>query len=254
MICTTVLADWAHASGGNGGTMTATDDARRAIAAIDVWRHRIAVAPGVVTPGTEDTATELGRLGLPSTLHGERVLDVGCSDGFYAFECERRGADVVAVDDESSLLSGGRNGFQIAHDLLGSRAEYRVADVQGLAEDETGTYDRVLFVNVLYHVPNPMLGMQELARVTKPGGSMHLKTYFRADVRFRVRGRCVNVDLDRRPKFWFFPTTELAGDPTNWWAPNRRGLLALFEATGWERPEHLGTYDDRIYYRVTRAR
>lgn len=233
--------------------MTTTDREREAIAGNDVWRHRIEVAPGVITPGTEDTATELGRLGLPTSLRGERVLDVGCSDGFYSFECERRGAAVVAVDDESSLLSGGRNGFQIAHDRLGSSVDYRVADVQALPDDETAAFDRVLFINVLYHVPNVMLGMQELARVTRPGGTLHLKTYFRADVRFRVRGRCVNIDLDRRPKFWFFPTTELAGDPTNWWAPNRRGLLALFEATGWERPEHLGTHDDRIYYRVTRS-
>jgi len=31
-------------------------------------------------------------------MTGLRVLDVGTYDGFFAFECERRGADVVAID------------------------------------------------------------------------------------------------------------------------------------------------------------
>lgn len=73
------------------------------------WRHRIEIAPGVVTPGREDCRAELRRIRFPASLVGRRVLDVGCSDGFYSFEAERRGAtEVVALDDESSLLGWGR--------------------------------------------------------------------------------------------------------------------------------------------------
>jgi hypothetical protein len=37
---------------------------------------------------------------LPADLTGRRALDVGSFDGFSAFELERRGADVVAIDVE----------------------------------------------------------------------------------------------------------------------------------------------------------
>jgi len=37
---------------------------------------------------------------LPADLSGRRALDVGTFDGFWAFELERRGAEVVAADLE----------------------------------------------------------------------------------------------------------------------------------------------------------
>lgn len=99
-----------------------------AIAAIPSWRHRRQDRP-VITPGTEDSDAELQRLRLPTSLDGQRVLDIGCSDGLYSFEAERRGAhEVVAIDDESSLLAGGVNGFQTARALLNSKVGYRVRD------------------------------------------------------------------------------------------------------------------------------
>lgn len=226
----------------------------QAVGAIPVWRHRIELPHGVVTPGNDDTAAEWARLCLPALLDGCEVLDVGCSDGYFSFECERRGAHVTAVDDESSLLAGdGRlNGFRTAAQILGSAVDYRTADVESLPDD-TGRYDLILFLNVLYHLRNPMRALEELARVTAPGGTMVLKTHFRSDVRLWFRGRCVQFDVDRRPKWWYFPTTELGGDPTNWWSPNRPGLRAMLGATGWADVEHLGTWGDRIYLRARRT-
>lgn len=221
-----------------------------AIATIPTWRHRIRI-DGHVTPGTEDSDAELARLRIDRDLSGLRVLDIGCSDGAYSFECERRGAaEVVAIDDESSLLAGGVNGFTVARDLLGSKVRYEVMDVERLDPDVIGTFDRVLFVNVLYHLRNPMLALDRIRSVTKPGGQMTLKTYFQTDVRRWVRGRCYGFDVDPRPKFWFYPSTELAGDPTNWYAPNRRGLEGLISATGW-RYERMQQWGDRLYYRCT---
>lgn len=236
-----------------------------AIDAIAVWRHRIRLPRGVVTPGTEDTDAEWQRLAMPTRLDGRTVLDVGCSDGYYTFRCESLGATVTAIDDESSLLGGAArlNGFGTAARLLGSHATYLAADVERLADADTGrfdtgsfdtgSFDTVLFLNVLYHLPNPMRALSELARVTRPGGELVLKTHFRTDVRVWVRGRCVQFDLDRRPKWWYFPTTELGGDPTNWWSPSRSGLRAMLDATGWGEIEHLTTVGDRLYLRARRS-
>jgi tRNA (mo5U34)-methyltransferase len=53
----------------------------------------------VVTPGWIDTRAVAGRIPLPFSLAGQRCLDVGTFDGFWAFEMERRGAaEVIAID------------------------------------------------------------------------------------------------------------------------------------------------------------
>lgn len=228
-------------------------NASDAIAQIPTWRHRIEVSPGVTTPGTEDTAAELPRLGIPEDLAGRRVLDIGCSDGFYSFVCENRGAQVTSIDDESSLLAGGVNGFTVASRLLGSRARYQVMDVHRLGGAGLGHFDVVLFINVLYHLKNPLLALEQIAEVTEPGGLLVLKTYFRQDVRVLVRGRPYGFDIDRRPKWWFFPDRELGGDPTNWFGPNRRAIEGSLRATGWEDVELKCRHGDRLYYHATRS-
>ena len=234
------------------GASVDTDEVRERIASVATWRHTIEVAPGIFTEGTVDNRTELARLKLPVDLAGKRVLDVGCSDGFYSFTCEGRGAEVVALDDESSLLAGEGNGFTVARELLGSKVDYRVADVETLAESDLGHFDLVLFVNVLYHVQNPQRALRALAAVTRPGGRMVLKTIFRNDVRVWVRGRPYGFDVDRKAKWWYFPSDELGGDPTNWWAPNRAGLVGMLEATGWRVDGPIDQHGDRLYLHALR--
>src|SRR5579872_4504284 len=70
------------------------------IASERYWFHKIELAPGIVTPGWSDPkADKLPYYGLPADLTGKRVLDVGCAEGFFSYEAERRGAkEVVAVD------------------------------------------------------------------------------------------------------------------------------------------------------------
>ncbi len=230
-------------------------DTRELIGSIPVWRHQIEVEPGIITPGTERTQEEAGRLRLPRDLSGRRVLDIGCSDGYYAFCCESRGAtEVVAIDDESSLLAGGGlNGFRVAHGLLGSQVAYAARSVDDLDPDVDGKFDVILFINVLYHLPNPFLSLQRIASVARPGARLILKTHFRQDVRVWWRGEAYGLDIDRRPKWWFFPKSELGGDPTNWWSPNRAGLEAMLTATGWGKLEKIARHRDRLYYHAIRT-
>ena len=77
------------------------ETARRRVAAHGRWFHEIEVAPGVITPGEDSNRLKLpllDELGLPGDAHGLRVLDLGCSDGFFSFEMEKRGAQVVAAE------------------------------------------------------------------------------------------------------------------------------------------------------------
>src|SRR5881275_1427236 len=126
-------------------------DHRHRIAAHPLWYHTIEVAPGVVTPGWFDLRPIVDRLPWPD-VRGLRCLDVGTYDGFLAFELERRGAhEVVALDIGrhedwdwpaalrargpaylAELAGPKGNGFEIAHEVLGSEVELVVASAYDL--------------------------------------------------------------------------------------------------------------------------
>ena len=48
------------------------------------WHHRIELAPGVFTPGMQDTQALLLQVSFPEDLTGKRVLDIGARDGFFS--------------------------------------------------------------------------------------------------------------------------------------------------------------------------
>src|SRR5438132_10227903 len=81
-------------------TQELLDRARR-----EDWYHSIELTPDFVTPGWFDLRPFLDAYGLPDRMDGLRALEVGTWDGFWAFEMERRGAEVVALDldDERQL-------------------------------------------------------------------------------------------------------------------------------------------------------
>ena len=69
------------------------------------WYHTLELPGGQVTEGLFDLRNPMHHYGLPERMDGMRALDVGTWDGFWAFEMERRGAEVVALDldDERDL-------------------------------------------------------------------------------------------------------------------------------------------------------
>src|SRR5690606_4371760 len=93
---------------------------RERIASVSPWYHQIELAPGIVTPGVNDSAYTLARLDFPDDLSGKRAIDIGARDGFFSFELERRGAEVLAVD----MMPREQTGFAVAADVLGSKVEY----------------------------------------------------------------------------------------------------------------------------------
>jgi tRNA (mo5U34)-methyltransferase len=209
-----------------------TEEARRLIASHEHWYHQIEVAPGVVTPGVNDSQMILDALQLPEDLSGQRVLDIGARDGYFSFECERRGAaEVVAID----YLTPEETGFPIARQLVGSEVELRQANVYDLTPEEYGTFDLVLFLGVLYHLRDPMLALDKIAGVSR--GRAIVETQMIDDALLGADGefkRLVDLDpeLERIPLMQFYPGRALNNDPTNVWAPNEACLAAMLEESG----------------------
>ncbi|MGH9370270.1 MAG: class I SAM-dependent methyltransferase, partial [Vicinamibacterales bacterium] len=118
-----------------------TDELRARAAALR-WYHTIDLGRGVVTAGVDDTPRRLARLDLPPSFDGLTVLDVGAWDGFFSFECERRGASRVVASDHYSWHASGwgtKAGFQLAREALGSRVEDLDIDVMDLSPERVGT-------------------------------------------------------------------------------------------------------------------
>jgi tRNA (mo5U34)-methyltransferase len=206
---------------------------RSMIALVPYWYHRIEVAPGIVTPGVDNTAHNLRTMNLPADLTGKRVLDIGACDGFYSFECERRGAaQVVAIEANT-----GPTGFKVLHELLGSHVELHTMNIYDLTPEAFGQFDLVLCLGVLYHLRHPLLGLERVHSVCK--GQLILETQV-CDHHF-IDASGTPQDLVRfapavlpAPIVQFYAGAELNQDSTSWWSPNIAALQAMLRSVGFD--------------------
>lgn len=121
------------------------------------WWHSFELPDGTRIEGVNDLAglkDRIEQFPIPNDLRGKRVLDIGTWDGWFAFEMERRGADVVAIDCWDNPL------FREMHARLGSRVDYRQIDMYDLTPERVGRFDIVLFMGVLYHLKHPLLALE----------------------------------------------------------------------------------------------
>lgn len=186
--------------------------------------------------------------GVPKDLSGKRVLDIGAWNGCTSFECERRGAsEVVAL-----TLEGPNEGFNQLKELLEStRTEFVQGTIYDLDPRRLGKFDIVLCFGVIYHLRYPVLGIDNLRRVTR--GTLHLETH--------LLDNCVVVDneqkrtleqiapgLDGLSLLQFYAGMELYGDPSNWFSPSLSALVGLVSTAGFEVESAL-KQSDRGYLR-----
>ncbi len=197
---------------------------QEAVAGIQ-WAHRIDLGQGVVTPGLWDTPKMLQRLRLPQDLSGQTVLDIGCWDGFYSFEAERRGASRVVATDSFIWRGkswGSKAGFELARQVLNSRVEDLEIDVLELSPERAGVFDLVLFLGVLYHMKHPMLALERVAAVTR---------------RLLIVETVIELLYVPAKALLFCQDGELGRDDSNWFAPTPSAVVAMFRAVGFSRAE-----------------
>lgn len=108
-----------------------------------------------------DRLCQSGR--VPSEI---RVLDLGCGRGATTLHLLRKGFDAYGVDVDPGPMSKGEDAFE----FFGFVAKDRLRHGDGTLPFEKGMFDLVLSEQVLEHVQDLALLVQELARVTTPGG------------------------------------------------------------------------------------
>jgi magnesium-protoporphyrin O-methyltransferase len=87
---------------------------------------------------------------LPEDLRGQRVLDAGCGTGALAVEAARRGAEVVAIDLSSTLVTLARE--RMPSDLGTGSIDFRVSD---MLDPALGRFDWVVAMDSLIHYVAP---------------------------------------------------------------------------------------------------
>lgn len=208
------------------------------------WFHQIELAPDLITPGWSDPKVDkLPLFGLPEDMTGMRVLDIGCAEGFFSFEAERRGArEVVAIDSFPDSVRR----FNICRSALGSKATAFLCSVYDLNARAFGTFDVVFFYGVLYHLRNPILALERILNVCT--GTMLLQT-----VTYEVPG-ATEIPLAKFHPFGLKsgPPENPQWDPTVFWLPNAECVRAMVAHAGFLDIETIST-DPKISI-VVRAR
>jgi len=206
------------------------------------WYHTQELAPGLVTPGMFDLRPYVERYGLPRDMSGMRALDVGTFEGFWAFEMERRGATVVALDvDRIQQLDwpprlrpadDGRRGegFELARAALGSSVERVGRSIyEATPESLGGRFDLVFCGSVLIHLRDPMLALERMAGL--------------------CAGRLILADeYSRRLSVLPIKAAEFRGETpwSTWWRPSLAGWRSMVRCAGFEQVGAHGRFNMRF--------
>jgi SAM-dependent methyltransferase len=95
----------------------------------------------------------------------QRVIDIGCGDGFYADFCRGLGNSVVGIDITQQVQS--------AHNLA---LDVCQGNVEGDLPFPDATFSLALCIEVVEHLLQPEKMLAEIKRVLKPGGVLIITT------------------------------------------------------------------------------
>lgn len=228
------------------------EELRQNVESIPFWYHRIDLPGGVLTPGL--VPVDPSAYGIPESLRGLRVLDVGAWDGYWTFEALKRGArEVVAIDDYSDerdcLKNNGRcawEKFDLCRQALGydehacKRLDLSVYDA---TEEKLGRFDVVFLFGAIYRLRHPLLALDRLSAICDR--EIYVESAILDDFS-PYRGGYGHGYPDNEMVMEFYPGQQYGNADTNWWVPTLRCLEQMVLASGfaqarsWKLPQEPG--------------
>jgi tRNA (mo5U34)-methyltransferase len=206
--------------------------ARELVDSYSNWHHSFEIYPGIVTKGSYNPGELIEKLNLPHNLSGLRVLEIGPADGAFSLELMKRQAQLTIIDYRTKY----EQGFYIMEAVNGLTFDYHSKNIYDLTAQSFGMFDIVLFLGVIYHLPDPVRALRILRSVVKE--RLYLETY-------------VDTSLDvRTPLARYFPGKTLNNDSSNFWGFNALCLELMAQDAGF-KVLRTNAWGDRVLLEMT---
>ena len=197
------------------------------------------IFPGVQVGGQKPVTAVLDKLQLPNRLDGLRVLEIAPWNGFFSFECIRRGArEVVALGPDDPDATGFNKTVKL---LEIENITYVRESVYNIPQLDLGRFDVVLFLGLIYHLRHPLLALDIIYDCCDKWLFIDSPTV--DDIRLLLLTDREKADLEPSwsriqnvPLMYFSHADEVRAqrDPFNWFMPNERALRDLVGSSGFE--------------------
>jgi tRNA (mo5U34)-methyltransferase len=150
------------------------------------------------------------------------VIDIGPGDGDVSLFLESFGCE-VAVADNPSNNHNWMEGVRALRERFNSPLKIFEVNIDSAAQLPGGPYGLAILLGVLYHVRNPYLALETLAKQSRYCVlSTRVADLTKSDV--FIGNEPIAYLLDRR---------EINNDPTNYWIFSPAGLKRIAKRSGW---------------------
>lgn len=197
-----------------------------------------------------DLGSILKKFLLPVDMKGKTFLDIGTANGFFSFEMERRGAEVVSFDmglddqpdqipysfspdrtnDNREFMRRLHYGYWYTHDRFHSNANVAYGHINHLP-NWLGTFDVTLIGSILQHIRDPLGAIIEADRHTK-------QTLIISEAYYRSKEPVMRFQAspgDTSPQYW------------TWWQMSPSFLILALETLGYKNIEMCGPFNLKNY-------
>jgi SAM-dependent methyltransferase len=219
-------------------TQMSTDELSAELTKYEPWRIGISFSNGLNTkdfktmePFSDVPLQKLKMImehGGEEWFHNKQVLDIGSNIGYNSitlanrFGCTAYGLEVNPANiEKAELIAGWCDADADVEFILGDAVTYSKPD----------SYDLILHLGTLYHLPDPVLALKNAAQNLKRGGKLYIESAI------------YNGDEDNACLF----IHGLGGDKTNYWALSPKVIETILTDNGMSEVSQIRDVKIKLY-------
>jgi tRNA (mo5U34)-methyltransferase len=167
------LTELDHGAPRLGGKVAGTTALREQLIKLHPWRKGPLELGGVRIDTEWRSDWKWDRLKAHLDLRGQRILDIGCGNGYFGLRMLGAGASlVVGVDPTLVFVMQWLAMQKLSPELNNFVLPLGIEDLPA----NCSGFDSVFSMGVLYHRRNPVGHLEQLKKLARPGGQLVLET------------------------------------------------------------------------------